>query len=304
MRLAGAVAVLLLSAASAAADCTGDMSPEVAAKMQEILAAEGASLAEAEAMADLSAQHPDSFCLLHAAARAFMRAGDDARGQDMLATLESRWPAASLDDLFGETPWNTRGFAAIKRGRWDEAVEDLRRQLAVSGFPAAPDAQRLKIYNNLGYALLQLERYPEALEAFETAAALGSRNALRNIEATQSILSVLNAGDPDLPGVFAVVVETSRSYTDISRVQGRLRESGFDEAGAFHIYQRPDGKLSLTLGANESWPKAEGRLEAVRAAVPDAFVASTADWKELTAGISRGISLPRKALRETGDKGG
>jgi tetratricopeptide (TPR) repeat protein len=56
------------------------------------------------------------------------------------------------------------GVALAEDARWEEAIAEYRRAIAIPIF-AAPDAA----YNNLGWALYSLGRYPEANDALQLA---------------------------------------------------------------------------------------------------------------------------------------
>ncbi len=79
----------------------------------------------------------------------------------LLAFALGLWGCASLE----AADWAERGSRAIDQGRFDQAIADLERAVAL-----APEAAPL--HNNLGVAYLAAGRAGEARQAFEQAVAL------------------------------------------------------------------------------------------------------------------------------------
>lgn len=90
-----------------------------------------------------------------ALARLYARLGKDTRALDEFARAVEAHPKDA--DL-----WNDLGYYHYQRGNWAQAEENLRRALAVS-------PKHSKAWTNLGLTLGQMEKYPEALDAFEKA---------------------------------------------------------------------------------------------------------------------------------------
>ena len=186
--------------------------------------------------------------------------------------------------------WNSIGWVSLMNGDLDQAIEYFTTAKQDSNiYSSLSDETRMKLHNNSGYALMLMDRYEESKEDFKKAEELGSEKAKQNIEKVDSLIETQKKQNPDIPGVFAVVVLSIRDKERTQEAADRLRtELGLQKTETIDVYLAKNGMYLLAVKSNCSYAKAQATLKKVREKVPDAFVSSTTNWEPVQ-------ELPAKA---------
>ena len=221
-----------------------------------------------------------NFCVNYELGRHFTRSKkfDEARG-----FLTDAIKNASFEDHSSFAVWNVVGFTYLQQKQFEKALENFEKQEGHSAFRLLSKKNRMKVYNNAGYTLIQLARYGEALDYLNHAAGLGSVLALKNIAIVESITETLEAEDKNIPGIFSAVVASSRTSSGVQPIIDTMASKLGAEADEFFVFRTSNGRYSISLGAYESYPRAlERRTNAVSKGISDAYVASISEWADVT----------------------
>jgi len=232
--------------------------------------------------ADLLQKYPSSFSinygygLLLAQMKRFQDSAEALKTALNIGKSKEQMPDPSI--------WNSIGWVALMNGNLDQAVEYFnvpKNNPAI--YSKLNDETRMKLHNNAGYALMLMDRYEQAKEDFKKAEQLGSDKAKLNIEKIDSLIETQQRQDPNIPGVFTVVVFSvkNKDWLDraIQTISGRLVSKELAELAGIDVYLAKNGLYMLTLGGSYSYVKAQGILEKIKKSVPDAFVSSTTNWE-------------------------
>jgi tetratricopeptide (TPR) repeat protein len=199
------------------------------------------------------------------------------------------------EQILDPSIWNSIGWVAIMNGNFDQAIEYFKTaKNDPKTYASLREETKMKLHNNAGYALMLMDRYEEANEEFHKAELLGSEKAKENIEKIHSLIETQKKQDPDIPGVFTVVVLSvkNKDWLDksIQSITGRIRSSAYGQelkdTDAIDVYLAKNGMYLLALGGNYSYAKAQRILEKVKKTAPDAFVSSTTNWEPYRIGAN------------------
>lgn len=239
-----------------------------------------------------TADHPNSFCAVYEYAKLLIDEGRFAEADVRLADAIRLVDASS--GAYGEIPWNALGYSYLRQGRFDDALAQFTTQKALPYFADLPAAQRMKVFNNAGFAYLQLEQYEFARESLQVAADLGSGLAVQNLAVLDSVVATLEAGDKNIPGVFGVVLYSARDPQAVARQADLLQTRlGADEDVA--VFARTDGMMHIVAGSYSSYPRAReilNRAQTTGSAAADdgAFITSVASFDDVTARVWSGAA--------------
>jgi tetratricopeptide (TPR) repeat protein len=182
--------------------------------------------------------------------------------------------------------YNTIGYVHIMLGDFDQALEYFKMAAGPKTYNRLAENTKMKLHNNTGYALMLADRYEESLGEFAKARAMGSRKAVENIEKVQSLIETQEQQRPDLPGIFAVVIHSTRNKETLdalargllAELQGTVSKEKQQELNKPVIYVAKNGMYFIALASNSSYAKAQELLSVVRKVITDAFVSSTTNW--------------------------
>ncbi|MCI5139296.1 MAG: hypothetical protein D3922_13005 [Candidatus Electrothrix sp. AR1] len=194
---------------------------------------------------------------------------------------------SSSGQLLDPSLYNTMGYVHIMQGDFDQALEYFKMATAPEIYKRLSESSRTKLHNNTGYALMLADRYEESLDEFAKARALGSRKAVENIEKVKSLIETQEKQSPDLPGIFAVVIHSTRNKEQLDaltrglleELQGTASKEKQQELNKPVVYVAQNGMYFIALASNSSYAKAQGLLSVVRKVITDAFVSSTTNWE-------------------------
>ncbi|MDU9050161.1 MAG: hypothetical protein Q3M30_15040 [Candidatus Electrothrix sp. Rat3] len=195
--------------------------------------------------------------------------------------------SSSSGQLLDPSLYNTIGFVHIMQGDFDQALEYFKMATAPEIYKRLSESSRMKLHNNTGYALMLADRYEESLDEFAKARALGSRKAVENIEKVKSLIETQEKQSPDLPGIFAVVIHSTRKKEQLDALTHRLLEKlrstvsqeKRQELDKPVVYVANNGMYFIALASNSSYAKAQGLLSVIRKVISDAFISSTTNWE-------------------------
>lgn len=217
-----------------------------------------------------------SFCLLYEYGRHLTREGEYKQAR---ASLSKAIKLAEPSHLRYYAPRNVIGFTYLSESNFDAALLEFKKQIEADSFRFLSDDTKVKVYNNAGYTLIQLGRYDEAEDFLASAVKLGSVKAVRNIAALNSLVSSLEQGSIDVPGVFAAVVGSAKSEDVARSLRKELASKMSLPENDIEIFRMQNGILSLTIGSYRSYPRSLiDRDRSVSAGIEDAYVASLSDW--------------------------
>jgi tetratricopeptide (TPR) repeat protein len=194
---------------------------------------------------------------------------------------------SSSGQLLDPSLYNTIGYVHIMQGDFDQALEYFKMATAPEIYKRLSESSRMKLHNNTGYALMLADRYEESLDEFAKARALGSRKAVENIEKVKSLIETQEKQSPDLPGIFAVVIHSTRKKEQLDSLTHRLLEKlrstvsqeKRQELDKPVVYVAKNGMYFIALASNSSYAKAQGLLSVIRKVISDAFISSTTNWE-------------------------
>lgn len=193
----------------------------------------------------------------------------------------------SSGQLLDPSLYNTLGYVHLRMGEFDQALEYFKMATAPEIYKRLSESTRMKIHNNTGFALMLIDRYEEALDEFAKARDMGSQIAVKNIDKVNSLIETQEKQNPDLPGIFAVVIHSTKSIKQLDTLASTLTEkiqkaapkAKQQELNNPVIYVMNNGMYVITLASNSSYAKARALLAVVKKVIPDAFVSSTTNWE-------------------------
>jgi tetratricopeptide (TPR) repeat protein len=232
---------------------------------------------------ELRKKYPNSFSAAYA--RSSLLAQMKLYRLSAEALQEALHIGLSKPQLPDPSIYNTMGWVAIMNGEFDQALEYFNKAKQPELYRRLSGATKMKLHNNTGYALMLLDRYEESLLEFAQAEKLGSDKAAENIEKVKSLIETQKKQDPNIPGVFAVVLLSTRHKERIDAsvlsMSGRLSTVP-EQDRKINVYLAKNGMYFIVLGGNCSYAKAQAMLAQVRKTVADAFVSSTTSWEPYT----------------------
>jgi len=212
----------------------------------------------------------------------------------LLATPEGLTMASYLLDraiklrneknLFHTEPlYNAKGYVLMRQKEYEQSLEFFDREMSGPIFESRPAAEKIKVYNNKGLALLELDRYEEAREQFELAERLGSTFAQKNLRIVDSIVETLERGDKNLRSIFVPVIGNSKSKDKIPENRSRLAKVLECDESAVRIFLNTAKSYVFTLTPNLSYVEATQIVKSMRSkGLSAAFVASNLRWEEVS----------------------
>lgn len=176
--------------------------------------------------------------------------------------------------------YNMRGYIAFVLGEYEEAVEFFQAALLDIDYAALSETTKVKLNNNIGVVLRLLERYPEAREHFLVAKKLGSRLGEENLASVESILAVLEEEPAESPGIFATVVGSVESFSELNKAQSEISNRLGIASSELTVFRTNNGRLAFAYGTNLSIAKAQDRTEKSRVhGINDAYITSALNWE-------------------------
>ncbi len=274
--------IVLHPSAAQSADCTHTIPTEEAREFQNALNARANKDKEGalKLLKEIQVKLGDNFCVLHEIGRTYVHLNEyEQASESLLNAVE----IATDADLSKNAVYNVLGYNDLKEKNYESAVSYFKTQTKNPNFLSLPPETRMKVFNNLGYTLLQLDQYEAAKSNLLQAVALGSSLARKNLEVVDSILAVQHKNDPELPGIFAVAIASSRNKdalkATVENAASRLNTS----TEKFRIFDRGNEMFTVTYGVAMSYPKSdEMREEALSAGFSDANIVSTSRWQNVT----------------------
>jgi tetratricopeptide (TPR) repeat protein len=233
----------------------------------------------------LRTNYPNSFTIAYNYGRLLAQMKEYQKSAEILAAVLK----AGEDP--GQVPdpsiYNTIGFVHIMLGDFEQAIECFNKAAAPKIYERLSATTKMKLHNNTGLAMMLADRYEESLQEFAQAKELGSRKAAENIEKVKSLIETQEKQNPDIPGIFAVVIHSTRdkerldAKTDdlTKKIQSALSKEKQQDLDEPVVYLAKNGMYFITLASNSSYAKAQELLTDVRKVVNDAFVSSTTNWE-------------------------
>lgn len=239
---------------------------------------------------ELKQKYPGSFSIVYGYGRLLAQMKRFVESAEVLnSALKLGKSNAPLPD---PSIYNTIGWVATMNGNFDLALEYFKKTSEDQKiYSRLSDETRMKLHNNTGYALMLLDRYEESMKEFRKAEQLGSEKAKANIEKVTSLIETQKKQNENIPGVFAVVVLSTRSTMDINKVvqtiSSRLHGILPEQDLKTNVYLAKTGLYFIALGGNYSYAKAQRIHGAVKNIIADAFVSSTTSWTPYSIGIEQ-----------------
>lgn len=227
----------------------------------------------------LTSPEAPQFCILYEIGRYYTRSGNYPLARDY---LQRAIQEEAAEDKKTYAVLNVIGFTFLREGNVDAALDFFQKQRSDTNFSSLPTIQRTKVFNNLGYTLMQLGRFDEAETNLLEAKKLGSNLAERNLQALRSLRATVASDSNDIPGVFAAVVGSSKSKLGAEKAILPLASRlGVPPTDLF-VFEMDNGRYSLTFGSYESYPKALESVDLARSkGINDAYVSSLTKWNEI-----------------------
>ena len=234
---------------------------------------------------ELRTKYPNSFTIAYNDGRLLAQMKEYQKSAEVLAA------ALKTGEGRGQIPdpsiYNTIGYIYIMLGDFDQAIECFNKAAAPKIYERLSATTKMKLHNNTGIAMMLADRYEEALREFEQAKQLGSRKAVENIEKVKSLAETQEKQNPDLPGIFAVVIHSTKSKEQLNditqalmeKIQPAVSKKQQEDLGKPVVYLAKSGMYFITLASNSSYAKAQELLATVRNVINDAFVSSTTNWE-------------------------
>ena len=283
--------VLLVQAVTAQEGAIqSDAPPEAAAQLAQLTAAKTSQdqtqLEQTrQEYAELRKKYPNSFSIGYDYGRLLAQMKEYQESAKILGAALKL--GSSSGQLLDPSLYNTIGFVHMMLGDFDQALEYFKMATAPEIYKRLSESSRMKLHNNTGHALRLADRYEESLDEFAKARALGSYKAVKNIEEVRSLIETQEKQNPDLPGIFAVVIHSTRKKEQLDALTRRLTEKiqavaskeKQQELNKPVVYVAQNGMYSITLASNSSYAKAQELLSVVRKVIADAFVSSTTNWE-------------------------
>lgn len=246
----------------------------------------------AEAIAILTrspASVSPSFCVLYELGRNYL---NEDKNDAALEQLQAASGIASPEDRAQQAIFNIIGYTWLQKKDYAQASMAFERQLNDDQFDALPTDKKTKVFNNAGFTYMKLSQYPAAKMNFERALANGSKLAAANLAKLESLISVQTTGDINIPGIFSVSLHSQRDDTGLSQKLELFANRLNVKPADIIIYRRTTGMLSLTLGTNLSYAKAQQFLDkALASNIASAQIVSTANWQNVSYDTKRSASF-------------
>lgn len=190
--------------------------------------------------------------------------------------------------------YNTYGWVLLMNNKYEAALEVFQTALVAPTYEKLESSTRMKLHNNTGYTFMLLDRYEDSLVQFKLAKQLGSTKAEQNIEKVNSLILTKTENDPNLPGVFTVVVGSARYQDRIESVLAEKSKQIGVETSTLEVYSGEANRFFIVNGRNLSYQRAlETKQQMVAKGVQDAFVSSTTNWTPLTVESSKNPDQPQ-----------
>ena len=189
--------------------------------------------------------------------------------------------------LLDPSLYNTIGYVHLRMGEFDQALEYFKMAAAPEIYKRLSESTKMKLHNNTGFVLMLVDRYEEALREFAKARDLGSQTAVKNIDKVNSLIETQEKQNPDLPGIFAVVIHSTKSTKQLDtlartltkKIQEEVPKEKQQELNNPVVYIMNNDMYIITLASNSSYAKARTLLAVVKKVIPDAFISSTTNWE-------------------------
>ena len=189
--------------------------------------------------------------------------------------------------LLDPSLYNTIGYVHLRMGEFDQALEYFKMAAAPEIYKRLSESTKMKLHNNTGFVLMLVDRYEEALREFAKARDLGSQTAVKNIDKVNSLIETQEKQNPDLPGIFAVVIHSTKSTKQLDtlartltkKIQEEVPKEKQQELNNPVVYIMNNDMYVITLASNSSYAKARTLLAVVKKVIPDAFISSTTNWE-------------------------
>ena len=286
IQLFALVLLVQIAAAQDAVPVQNDIPPEAEAQLAIAESYKNRDLLEQSQREyiELLKKYPNSFSIGYDYGRLL------AQMKEYQASAEALGVALKLGSSSGQllapSLYNTIGYVHIMLGDFDQALEYFKMATAPEIYKRLSESSKMKLHNNTGYALMLADRYEESLDEFAKARTLGSRKAVENIEKVKSLIETQEKQNPDLPGIFAVVIHSTRNKEQLDALTHRLLEElqstvskeKQQELDRPVVYIAQNGMYFIALASNSSYAKAQELLSVVRKVIADAFVSSTTNW--------------------------
>ena len=174
---------------------------------------------------------------------------------------------------------NMAGWVHLMLGNVDKSIAFFSESKSPGIYEKLDQSTKMKLHNNSGYAFMISGRYEESLTEFVAAKGLGSKKAALNIEKVRSLIETEKLGNPDISGIFAVVIASSKYEENVSKLIEKANMKFPENQKTLRIFKAGDELFFVTIDSSLSYAKAtEVRDFAVSRGVTDAFISSTTTW--------------------------
>jgi tetratricopeptide (TPR) repeat protein len=205
-----------------------------------------------------------------------------------LISLHAASSVAGIPERQHEAIFNTIGYTWLKKNNYEQAILAFERQKRDDQFKTLSVDKQTKVFNNTGYTYMKLNQYALAQENFEKALQNGSSLARENLARLDSLIKVQASGDIDTPGIFSVSLHSQRGDTGLSDKLDLFAQDLNVTPADINVFKRDTGMLSLALGANLSYVKAQQLMDqAVNAGVGTPQIVSTATWEDISLAVKK-----------------
>lgn len=223
---------------------------------------------------NLSKSQPDSFSISYGYGRLLAQMKLYADSEKVLNQ------AISSKKIFDPSIYNTFGWVLLMNNKYEFALEQFQKALDKSIYDGLEQDIRMKLHNNAGITYMLLDRYEEAKKQFILAEQLGSIKAKENIEKVESLILVKKQADSNIPGVFSVVVGSTKSKDKLDEVRvTKAAKIGISKTD-LAVFISETGKYFIVFGSGYNYQKAlDIKDNMIKKGINDAFVSSTTNWQ-------------------------
>jgi tetratricopeptide (TPR) repeat protein len=223
---------------------------------------------------------PTSFCINYEIGRNLLNLKEY---DPALNALQTAAGVAGPEDRAQQAIFNIIGYTWLEKKDYGQAVLALERQLRDDQFNNLPTDKQTKVFNNTGFAYLRLNQYAPAQLNFEKALANGSKLAQANLAIVDSLISVQSKGDVNIPGIFSVSLHSQRGDEGLLDTLDEFARKLGVSPTELNIFRRHTGMLSVTMGANLSYAKAQNLQEnAITSGIMSAQIVSPTSWENVS----------------------
>jgi tetratricopeptide (TPR) repeat protein len=245
-----------------------------------------------EKLKSIPAGDGPSFCILYELGRNYLNLEEFDKS---LESLQAASGIATDEDRSKQAIFNIIGYVRLKQQDYGNAVMTLERQQKDDQFASLPADKQTKVFNNTGFAYLRLSQYAPAKENFEKALVNGSTLAKANLAVVDSLIAVQSKGDADIPGVFSVSLHSQRGDIGLEESLDTFAKQLNVDPSEISIFRRETGMLSLVLGTNLSYAKAEMlQQKAIGSGFTSAQIVSTTSWENVSFNKKRAFTATTK----------